>query len=270
MDLGLNDRRALVTGSTAGIGFAAAEELLSEGAKVIITSRTAQRAEDARKRLIDSTNKPADHIEIAAGDLSTEEGAQALVDQLQNTGFPDILVNNVGFFEVKPIDELTDADWYSMFNINVMSGVRMTKALFPHMIEKGWGRIVFVASEQSLKPNPEMMHYAMTKTAQVSIARSFAELGRGKGVTSNSVLVAPTWSEGVEVFLERMAHDAGKTVPEMRSAFFTEGDGVSSLIERFADTKEIAAQIAFLCSERASAVTGAAQRVDGGIVRSLF
>ncbi|SLN41858.1 SDR family NAD(P)-dependent oxidoreductase [Pseudooctadecabacter jejudonensis] len=270
MDFNIETRRALVTGSTAGIGYATARTLLKEGATVILTSRTEERANDARDRLLKETDAAPEKVEIAFGDLATSKGAEAVVSQLRANGLPDILINNVGFFEVKPIDELEDEDWTDMFEINVMSGVRLTKALFPHMAEQGWGRVVFVASEQSLKPNPEMMHYAMTKTAQVSVARSFAELGKDHGVTVNSVLVAPTWSEGVEVFLERVAADAGKTVPEMREAYFTEGDGTSSIIARFADVKEIAAQIAFLSSDQASAITGAAQRVDGGIVRSLF
>jgi len=150
-----------------------------------------------------------------------------------------------------------------------MSGVRLTRALFPGMLSRNWGRVVFIASEQSAKPNPDMLHYAMSKTAQVAVARGLAELTKGTRVTVNSVLVAPTWSEGVETFLEKMAPAAGKTVAEMRTAYF-DGPGASSLLQRWATPEEIAAQVVFLCSERASAVNGAAQRVDGGIVRSLF
>ena len=156
-----------------------------------------------------------------------------------------------------------------MFELNVMSGVRLARALMPGMLERNWGRIVFVASDQSVKPNTGMAHYAMSKAAQVSIARSLAELTKGTRVTVNSALVAPTWSEGVEVFLQKIAPGLGKTVDEMRSAYF-ETTGASSLLQRWAEPQEIAAQIAFLCSERASAINGAAQRVDGGIVRSLF
>jgi NAD(P)-dependent dehydrogenase (short-subunit alcohol dehydrogenase family) len=150
-----------------------------------------------------------------------------------------------------------------------MSGVRLTRGLLPGMLERNWGRVVFVASEQSVKPNPDMLHYATTKTAQVSLARGLAELTRGSRVTVNSALVAPTWSEGVEIFLGGIAAETGKTVDEMRSAYF-ETTGAASLLQRWATPAEIAAQIVFLCSERASAINGAAQRVDGGIVRSLF
>ncbi len=156
-----------------------------------------------------------------------------------------------------------------MFELNVMSGVRLSRALLPGMLERDWGRIVFIASDQSAKPNPGMAHYAMSKVAQVSIARSLAELTKGTRVTVNSALVAPTWSEGVESFLQKIAPGLGKTVDEMRTSYF-ETTGASSLLQRWATPEEIAAQIAFLCSERASAINGAAQRVDGGIVRSLF
>jgi len=181
----------------------------------------------------------------------------------------DILVNNVGYFEVKKFTELSDRDWLDMFELNVMSGVRLTRALFPGMLARNRGRVVFIASEQSSKPNADMLHYAMSKTAQVSIARGLAELTKGTAVTVNSVLVAPTWSEGVEAFLEKLAPAAGKTLEQMRSAYF-EGPGAASLLQRWATPGEIAAQVVFLCSEQASAINGAAQRVDGGIMRSLF
>jgi NAD(P)-dependent dehydrogenase (short-subunit alcohol dehydrogenase family) len=170
---------------------------------------------------------------------------------------------------VKPFAEIADEDWTSMFELNVMSGVRLSRELMPGMLERDWGRIVFIASEQSAKPNPDMLHYAMSKTAQVSIARGLAELTRGTRVTVNSVLAAPTWSEGVEVFLEKVAVGEGKTVDEMRTAYF-EGPGRSSLLQRWAGAEEIAAQIVFLCSAQAAAINGAAQRVDGGMVQSLF
>lgn len=264
MDLGIKGRLALVTGSTQGIGRAIAEALLAEGARVIVNGRKEAAVNDAVKAL--STLGEAHGV---AADLATAEGAGKVLEAADRIGAVDILVNNVGFFEVKQFTDISDQDWMDMFELNVMSGVRLARALMPRMLERDWGRIVFIASDQSAKPNPGMAHYAMSKAAQVSISRSLAELTKGTRVTVNSALVAPTWSEGVAVFLRKIAPDAGKTVDEMRTAYF-ETTGVSSLLQRWAEPQEIAAQIAFLCSERASAINGAAQRVDGGIIRSLF
>jgi len=264
MDLKIKDKLALVTGSTQGIGRAIAEALATEGARVIINGRNAAAVQDVAAAL--SRHGEAHGI---AADLSTAEGAQTILNETATIGTVDILVNNVGYFEVKPFTDISDQDWLDMFELNVMSGVRLTRALFPGMLKRNWGRVVFIASEQSAKPNPDMLHYAMTKTAQVSIARGLAELTKGTGVTVNSVLVAPTWSEGVETFLGKIAPQAGKSVAEMRTAYF-EGPGATSLLQRWATPQEIAAQVVFLCSARASAINGAAQRVDGGIVRSLF
>ena len=264
MDLGIKGRLALVTGSTLGIGRAIAEMLVAEGARVIVNGRRAP----AVKETVAALSRHGEAHGIAA-DLMTAEGAREAADGAARLGPVDILVNNVGFFEVKKFTELSDRDWLGMFELNVMSGVRLTRALFPGMLARNWGRVVFIASEQSAKPNPDMLHYAMSKTAQVSIARGLAELTKGTGVTVNSVLVAPTWSEGVEAFLGKIAPAAGKTVSEMRTAYF-DGPGAASLLQRWAEPREIAAQVVFLCSERASAINGAAQRVDGGIVRSLF
>jgi NAD(P)-dependent dehydrogenase (short-subunit alcohol dehydrogenase family) len=264
MDLGIKGKLALVTGSTLGIGRAIAEALAAEGARVIVNGRSGKSVSEAAAAI----SRLGEAHGVAA-DLMSGEGAQALIAGAARIGPVDILVNNVGYFEVKKFGDITDRDWLDMFELNVMSGVRLTRALFPGMLERNWGRVVFIASEQSAKPNPDMLHYAMSKTAQVSIARGLAELTRGTGVTVNSVLAAPTWSEGVEVFLEKMAPAAGKTVAEMRTAYF-EGPGASSLLQRWATPEEVASQVAFLCSDRAAAVNGAAQRVDGGIVRSLF
>lgn len=264
MDLGIGSKLALVTGSTQGIGHAVARALLAEGARVIVNGRneaTVQEAVAALSRYGEAHG--------AAADLSSAEGAQRLLDKIRDLGPVDILVNNVGYFEVKKFTDLADADWLDMFQLNVMSGVRLSRALFPGMLERNRGRVVFIASDQSAKPNVDMMHYAMTKAAQVSIARSLAELTRGTQVTVNSVLVAPTWSEGVEVFLAKAAPGLGKTVDELRGDYF-KTTGASSLLQRWATPGEIAAQVVFLCSERASAINGAAQRADGGIVRSLF
>ena len=264
MDLGIKGKLALVTGSTLGIGRSIAQTLAAEGVRVIVNGRREKTVAEAAAAL--SQQGEAHGI---AADLMTAEGARRVVEAAAKIGTVDILVNNVGYFEVKPFADISDRDWLDMFELNVMSGVRLARALFPGMLARNWGRVVFIASEQSAKPNPGMLHYAMSKTAQVSVARGLAELTKGTGVTVNSVLVAPTWSEGVEVFLEKAASEAGKTVGEMRAAYF-DGPGASSLLQRWAEPGEIAAQVAFLCSERASAINGAAQRVDGGIVRSLF
>jgi len=264
MDLGIKGRLALVTGSTKGIGRAVAEALAAEGARVVVNGRDEAAVKDA----VAALSRRGEAYGIAA-DLATAAGARKVLDSLAAIGPANILVNNVGYFEVKEFGAISDRDWLDMFELNVMSGVRLSRALLPGMLERDWGRIVFIASDQSAKPNPGMAHYAMSKAAQVSIARSLAELTRGTRVTVNSALVAPTWSEGVETFLGKVAPGLGKTVDEMRTAYF-ETTGVSSLLQRWAKPEEIAAQIAFLCSERATAINGAAQRVDGGIIRTLF
>ena len=264
MDMGITGRLALVTGSTQGIGRAIAEALIAEGARVIVNGRRSAGVLDTVAAL--SRNGEAHGV---AADMATAEGAQAVLAAARRIGVVDILVNNVGFFEVRNFADIPDREWTDMFELNVMSGVRLARALFPGMLERNSGRIVFIASDQSAKPNGDMIHYAMTKAAQVSIARGLAELTKGTAVTVNSVLVAPTWSEGVETFLAKAATSSGRTLAEMRTAYF-DGPGASSLLQRWAAPEEIAAQVVFLCSERASAVNGAAQRVDGGIVRSLF
>lgn len=264
MDLNIKNKLALVTGSTQGIGRAIAQALAAEGARVIVNGRS----ETTVRSTVQALSKTGEAHGIVA-DLSTAAGAQKLVSEAARIGDVDILVNNVGYFEVRPFAEISDRDWTDMFELNVMSGVRATRALFPGMLKRNWGRIIFIASEQSVKPNPAMLHYAMSKTAQVSIARGLAESTKGTGVTVNSVLVAPTWSEGVESFLGKIGPAEGKTVAEMRTAYF-DGPGAASLLQRWAEPEEIAAQVAFLCSAQAAAINGAAQRVDGGIIRSLF
>ena len=236
MDLDLRNKRALVTGSTQGIGFATAHLLAAEGARVIINGRHQDTVDRAVTKL--GWHGRAQGI---AADLSNADGARTLAEGAMAEGPIDILVNNVGYFEVKPFSDISDDDWLDMFQLNVMSGVRLSRAFFPGMLERGWGRIVFIASEQSAKPNPDMLHYAMTKAAQVSIARGLAELTRGPNVTVNSVLAAPTWSEGVEVFLEKIAPALGQSVNEMRTAYF-EDTGRSSLLQRWATADEIAAK----------------------------
>jgi NAD(P)-dependent dehydrogenase (short-subunit alcohol dehydrogenase family) len=264
MDMKLAGKLALVTGATKGIGYAIAEHLLAEGADVAITGRHGNSLRKAQARL-----GGAGRVHILPGELSTADGAAAVVAGVQAIGALDILVNNVGFFEIRNFFEIDDAAWTSMFELNVMSDVRLARALLPAMLARGHGRVVFIASEQSLKPNPEMAHYAMTKVANVSVARALAELTKGTAVTVNSVLAAPTWTEGVEEFLQPVAHQRGVSLDQMRTDFF-KGDGLSSLLQRFATPDEIANVVTFLASPLSSAINGAAVRADGGIVRSLF
>ena len=263
MDLDLSRKWALVTGSTLGIGRAIAETLLTEGASVILNGRDKDRLAE-----VVSILNPLGEVQGVAADLSGTAGAEALLREINRP--VDILVNNVGVFTVQPFFEISDAEWADMFQLNVMSGVRLARALMPAMLESGWGRVIFIGSDQSAKPNPLMAHYAMTKTAQVSIARSLAELTAGTGVTVNTVLSAPTWTDGVEAFMKQMA-ELEETTPEaMSKEYFGGGEGRTSLLQRWADPAEIAALVAFICSPRASATNGAALRADGGMVRSLF
>lgn len=263
MNLHLTGKTALVTGSTLGIGKAVAATLLKEGVRVIVNGRNAERLEATVNDL-----RQYGEVRGVAADLAHAAGADTLLEGLNGVAV-DVLVNNVGFFEVKPFSDIPDGEWLSLFELNVMSGVRLSRALMPDMLDCGWGRIVFVASEQSLKPNPEMLHYATTKTAQLTVARGLAELTKGTGVTVNSVLAAPTWSEGVEVFLSKVAEAQGTTLEQVRQDYFASGDGQPSLLGRFADPQEIADVIVFLCSKNAAAINGAAQRVEGGIIRAI-
>jgi len=264
MDLGLKGKLALVTGSTGGIGYAIAQGLLAEGARVVINGRTPARVVAAVEQL-----KTAGDVFGVAADMATAEGAATVADAVNSIGALDVLVNNVGYFEVKPLAELEDADWETMFQLNVMSAVRMSKAFLPGMLERNSGRIVFIASEQSVKPNPVMLHYAMSKAAMVSVARGLAELTKGTGVTVNSALVGAAWSDGVDVFMRKMALAQGVTVEQMTIEYFKTEAG-NSLLQRWATPKEVADQIVFLCSANASAINGAAQRVDGGIIRAML
>ena len=264
MDLGIKNKLALVTGSTAGIGYAIAQGLLEEGARVVINGRVKTRVDQTIEKL-----RSTGDVIGAPGDMATAAGAARVVARVNEIGPLDILVNNVGYFEVKPLAELEDADWELMFQLNVMSAVRMSKAFMPGMLARNSGRIVFIASEQSAKPNPVMLHYAMSKAALVSIARGLAESTKGTAVTVNSVLAGATWSEGVEVFINKMAQSQGVTVETMKADYFR-GEAHNSLLQRFAMPREIADQVVFLCSANASAINGAAQRVDGGVIRSMI
>ncbi|HUF35175.1 MAG TPA: SDR family oxidoreductase [Gemmatimonadales bacterium] len=264
MELGLRDRRALVTGSTAGIGFATARLLAAEGADVIINGRTAARVEAAMALI--RSDFPGAQLSAAPADLGTAEGCAGLVERVPAV---DILVNNVGIFEPMPFEDITDADWLRFFETNVMSGVRLSRHYLARMRIRDWGRIVFVSSESAVQIPPEMIHYGMTKTAQVAVARGIAETTAGTGITVNSVLAGPTASEGVSEFVEQLARGRGVGVETMEGEFFRSARP-SSLLRRFARPDEVASAIVYLCSEQASATTGAAVRADGGVVRAIL
>ena len=264
MDLQLQGRRALVTGSTAGIGFAIARELAAEGASVIINGRSFERVEAARERIL-AEFSTAD-VQGVAADLATAEGAKAL---LQSVPEVDILVNNLGIFDPRPFEEIEDDEWLRFFEVNVMSGVRLSRHYLPRMKAAGWGRIIFISSESGICPPAEMVHYGMSKSAQLSISRGMAETCAGTNVTVNAVLPGPTRTEGVEAFFGKLAVEAGKTLAETEADFFAHARP-TSILQRFADPAEIAAMVTYLASPRAAATNGAALRVEGGIVRALI
>jgi len=263
MDLKLKGKRALVTGSTAGIGFAIARGLAREGADVVVNGRTEGKVAEAIKRMLSDT---ATRVTGVAADLGSSTGVDQL---LQKVGAVDILVNNVGIFEPKPFLEIPDADWLRFFEINVMSGVRLSRALLPHMLERNWGRIIFISSESGVQIPSEMLHYGVTKTAQLALSRGIAESVAGTGITVNAVLPGPTRSEGVVAFLDKMAVDRGVRVEDHEKEFI-KTNRPSSLIQRFAEPEEVANPVVYLCSEAASVTTGSTLRVDGGVVRSIL
>lgn len=263
MDLHLTGKRALVSGSTAGIGFAIAQGLAREGATVYINGRSEGRVTEAIAKLERST--PGAKALPLPADLSTEEGTRKA---LSIAPAIDVLVNNLGIFEPKEFSQISDDDWRRFFEVNVLSGVRLSRSYLPKMKERNWGRILFVSSESAVQIPVEMIHYGMTKTAQLAIARGLAESLAGTGVTVNSILPGPTRSEGVEKFLENMAAHEGKDQATLETEFFRKVRP-SSLIQRFATIEEVAHLAVYLASELSSATTGAALRVDGGVVRSI-
>jgi NAD(P)-dependent dehydrogenase (short-subunit alcohol dehydrogenase family) len=254
----------VVTGSTAGIGYAIAATLSDEGARVVINGRTQARIDKALHTL-GQRNRGAEFVGVAA-DLGTTAGIEALLKEVPNT---DILVNNLGIFEVKPFLEIADNDWLRFFEVNVMSGVRLSRAYLPGMLKKNWGRIIFISSESAQHIPAEMVHYGMTKTAQVAVARGIAESIAGTGVTANSVLAGPTASEGVGSYLQDMARSQGKSPAEIEREFFNSARA-SSLLRRFAAPEEVAAVVAFVASTNSMLMNGSAVRAEGGVVRSVF
>jgi NAD(P)-dependent dehydrogenase (short-subunit alcohol dehydrogenase family) len=264
MNLQLDGKKTLVTGSTAGIGFAIARTLAREGASVVITGRTQQRVDNAtesiRKEIRDAK------ISGIAVDLATPEGISKCIEAVPTV---DVLVNNVGVYEPKPFEQITDDDWHTIIEVNFMSGVRLSRHYLSRMKAANWGRIIFISSESAINIPVEMIHYGVTKTMQVALARGLAETTAGTAVTVNSVLAGPTRSEGVEKFLIDMAKTKNVTPAEIEKEFFHTARA-TSLLQRFATTDEVAALVTFVASPLSSATNGAALRVDGGVVRSIF
>ena len=263
MLIDLKNKRAVVTGSTAGIGFAIAKGLAASGAHVVINGRTGEKVEAAKKSL--AAQIPDAQLTGVAADLGSAEGVADFVRQVPET---DILVNNVGIFEPKAFEDIPDDDWQRFFEVNVMSGVRLSRAYLAGMKKKNWGRIVFISSESALNIPVEMIHYGMTKTAQLAISRGLAESLAGTGITVNSVLPGPTRSEGVIDFFGKMAKEQGLSQAKMEKQFIAL-HRPTSIIRRLASVDEVANMVVYACSEQASATTGAALRVDGGLLRHL-
>src|SRR3984893_4535048 len=262
MDLELTGKIAFVSGSTAGIGLAIAQRLGLEGADIVINGRTEERVRIALAQV----KKDVRNVDVRgiAADLGTAEGCAEVARQLPQV---DILVNNVGIFEPKPFQEISDADWEKFFAVNVMSGVRLSRAYLPGMKERNWGRIVFISSESGLQIPAEMIHYGMTKTAQLAVSRGLAEVCAGTGVTVNAVLPGPPRSAGVDEVVAQLS--GGKPFAEFEKEFFT-SVRPTSLLKRFATTEEVASLVVYVGSPLSSATNGAALRVDGGTVRSCF
>jgi NAD(P)-dependent dehydrogenase (short-subunit alcohol dehydrogenase family) len=263
MDLKLTKKIALVTGSTAGIGNAIASSLAREGATVIVSGRTPAAVEAAVAAMKSETKGDVSGF---AGDLSVASVAQTLVRQHPAV---DILVNNLGIFEVKPFEEISDADWQRFFDVNVLSGARLARLYLPAMRKRNWGRIIFISSESGYHIPAEMIHYGMTKAAQIAVARGLAETTAGTGITVNSVLPGPTRSRGVGDFVAEMAAKSGQSAQAVEKDFFKTARP-TSLLQRFATPEEVAAMVTYVASPLSSATNGAALRVDGGTIKSAF
>ena len=264
MDLQLKGKKALISGSTQGIGFAIALQLLKEGATVIINGRTTERINEAIAKL--KQQVPDADVTGVPADFSKASEVTQLLEQVQDV---DILINNAGIFEPTPFAEITDEEWFRFFEVNVMSGVRLSRYFFPKMLAKNSGRIIFIASESAIMIPEEMIHYGTTKTAQLSISRGLAELTKGTNVTVNTVMPGPTKSEGVDDFVKKLA-EADQVSPEQAEADFFKNKRPSSLIQRFATVAEIANLVTYVSSPLSAATNGAALRADGGLLRTIF
>ncbi len=264
MDLQLNAKRALVTGSTAGIGFAIASALAAEGAHVVLNGRTQARVDDALVRL--KAAQPQANVTGIAADLSTAAGVAQLLAACPEV---DVLVNNLGIFAAVPFEAIDDSEWFRFFEVNVMSGVRLVRHYLPQMKAHNWGRIIFISSESGVCPPAEMVHYGMTKSAQLSISRGLAETCVGTRVTVNAVLPGPTNTEGVGGYLAEMAKQQNISFAEMEKQLFAAARP-TSILKRLIDPAEIASTVTYLCSPLSAATNGAAIHAEGGVIRSLL
>ena len=264
MDLKLNDKVVFISGSTAGIGFAIAKRFLSEGARVIINGRTKEGVDKAVSELSSFADNPK--VSGISADFSKVDQVNRLIAELPDI---DILINNAGIFEPKAFTDIPDEDWFRFFEVNVMSGIRLSRHFFPAMLQKNWGRIIFISSESAVFIPEEMIHYGMTKTAQLAISRGLAELTKGSDVTVNAILPGPTKSKGVGGFLEDLSKAGNKPVSEVEKDFF-KNMRPTSLLQRFASVGEIADTVVYFSSPLASATNGAAIRADGGLIRSVL
>jgi len=264
MKFNFSGKTALVTGSSEGIGFATVELLLEEGADVVINGRDESKlqkiAADLRKKF------PKACLKIIAADLGTADGVDVTFKALPSC---DILINNLGFYELKPFEQISDEDWMHIWQVNVMSGIRLSRYYLPKMLKKGWGRLIFISSESGVQIPKDMIHYGVTKTAQMAVSRGLAELTKGTNVTSNSILVGPTITTGVHDFMADIAEKTKTTLDEVKEKFFQE-TRPSSIIKRFIEPVEVANLIVYIASEASSATNGAALRVDGGCVPTII
>lgn len=264
MDFKIENKIALVTGSTVGIGYAIAKALASEGAEVFVNGRTDERVNQAVENLKKETGNQ--NIKGLTADFSDVAQVNQLIAKIPEV---DILINNVGIFEPKEFSAIPDEDWFKFYEVNVLSGVRLSRAYFDKMLKRNWGRIVFISSESAIQIPEEMIHYGMTKTAQIAVARGLAELTRGTNVTVNAVLPGPTFSEGAGTFVKDMAAQKNITVEEMEKEFFKTARP-TSILQRFISTDEIANMVAYIASDLSIATNGSAIRADGGLVKSPF
>jgi NAD(P)-dependent dehydrogenase (short-subunit alcohol dehydrogenase family) len=263
MNIDLSEKTALVTGSTSGIGFAIARGLARSGAEVVINGRSQANVDKAVKAIEQAL--PKAKLRGVAADVGTAKGCAQLVAAVPTV---DILVNNAGIFAPRDFFEITDEEWTTFFEVNLVSGARLSRAYMKDMLQRNWGRIVFISSESGLQIPPEMIHYGVTKTAQLGLSRGLAELTAGTGVTVNSVLPGPTLSEGAQEFVTELGKQSGQSA-EQAAISFIKQHRPSSLIQRFASVEEVANMVVYVCSREASATNGAALRVDGGVVRSI-